>query len=170
MWEVVYHQSFDPVQMHIDVPNTAKGKGGGVDLTLDENGKPSAGGVFIVKIPPVKSGATKGYEYWGTYYWGHRAMQTADMTVSSNYPLPAKNVQGTVHTYFSNAWATKAGPDTLKYGGYTPTFEAAMDTYTYEHFNHLVAFIAIPWYPVWLTSDGTTHDPDNGTATWKYGY
>jgi hypothetical protein len=129
-WVVRYHTSFDPAELNNKIPSTTHGH-----YTTNEDLTGAPGGVFIVETNRTVD------PFYAVYYWGHRTIQTA--AVTHKYPSgEVISLQGTVHSYLSNAWGGGGG-------GYQATLGKAIDNYSRiaGGFSFYVAFVAVPWYP-----------------------
>jgi hypothetical protein len=132
-WIVRYHISFDPVELNKQVPSTTHGH-----YTTNEDLTGAPGGVFIVETNRAAD------PFYAVYYWGHRTTQTASVSRSTPFTQTV-SLQGTIHSYLSNAWNSATGAG----GGYTATLGEAINSYgSIGNFKFFVAFVAIPWYPV----------------------
>jgi hypothetical protein len=129
-WIVRHHTSFDPAELNKKIPRTTYGH---YTTMEDLTGAPA--GVFIVETNRTVD------PFYAVYYWGHRTIQTA-YEGKTNPSGEHVSLQGTVHSYLSNAWGGGGG-------GYQATLGKAIDNYSriVAGFSFYVAFVAVPWYP-----------------------
>jgi hypothetical protein len=145
MRKVVYHVSFDPVQLNQDVPHTAIGHyTTNESLVTDVDGNPAAAGVFIFERPNAAASEL----YYATYYWGFKTQR------------PGYAVQ----SYFGDAWhvVNQSGDPTTSptgapsAGGYAATLQKAIEHYApqdpkwkpWANFGWYIAFVSIPFVSV----------------------
>jgi hypothetical protein len=132
-WIVRYHFSCDPAELNKKVPRTTYGH-----YTTNEDLTGAPAGVFIVETNRTTD------PFYAVFYWGHRTIQTA-YAGKTNPSGEHISLQGTVHSYLSNAWNNG--------GGYQATLEKAIATYITSSGSSKianfgwVAFVATPWYP-----------------------
>jgi hypothetical protein len=142
-WIVRYHESYDTVKLNEYLPNTASGHytTGGEDLTKDKDGNPAGSGVFVVETN------REGKPFYANYYWGHKTVYNGTTPKTNPFTQPV-SLQGSVKTYVSMAWNSQSTAIPSG-GGYRATLAEAIAFYNFTNFKYLVAFVAIPFYPVY---------------------
>jgi hypothetical protein len=133
--EIVYFDKFpygkDSEDNYLRPNGTRTGKWG--ESLLDEQGKETPAGVFIVKYDNYYDNRI----YQGVYYYGQGAIQTKDNGFGPNGTSPV----GLTLCYFGNSYFLPSGPNPETF-----TLPEAIDRFTLANMSRLIAFIATPWY------------------------